>query len=332
MARPGHSGPARAGPGMCRVVLPYTPERVTQTDLAEIGGRLAALAPALELHPFAVSDPPAWLRSPPPVATVSLALNVVSVGRLLDRVPGPRFLGSWISKPAQLRRLDAAGVRVPRTAFLSPGLAVTRDRFGAFVLVKTTAPGSSRGRGIELVATDRFEAERRRLLERHAREIALGMPPLVQSYVPTGPRPTHVRVLCMGGRPILMYRTTAPSPFDAETSGTREPGAVTSNASDRRARRLDHCAETAAFGARAAAVFPQVPVLGVDVLRSSVTGRLYVLETNMGNIAPLSAPICSGLRCDLGPQRMLDQFGAYDVIAEGIAGFARRAGIALSAR
>jgi hypothetical protein len=320
----GRAGPAQRAAAPARaVVLPYTAKRVSPTDLAEIGARLPALDPALRFLPFDVTEPPGWLAEPPALPCVTLCLNNAPAHALVERLPGPKWVPRPLGKIEQLRRLREAGLRLPPTALFRGDLAPDRRRFGEMLIVKPTGPGTSRARGIEVIPTAEFARHRARLAETHAEAIAAGMPPVVQRYVRTGRRPTHVRVLCAFGRPILTYRTTAPEPF--RPGRDRGAGAGTSNASDRRERRLEHDPRIAAFGARAARAFPETPVMGIDVIREAPGGGLYVLEANFGNIAPLSSPVCAGLRAELGAEAMLAQFSAYDVIAEGIAARAAEA-------
>lgn len=304
--------------GAAVVALPHSPERVTAADIAAIGCRLRALDPGIALRAVAGGTRPGWVDRPP-ARTLAVSLNVVPVGDALDGWPGPRFLARPVPKLAQLRALDRVGVALPVTATLTARTPVTEELFGPFVMVKTTALGTERAKGIELVRTAVFERHRERLLARYAAEAAQGFFPVVQAHVPTGPRPTHMRVLTCFGRAILMYRTTARAPFDPGRMGETAGGEATSNAGRDRERRLEMDPEMQALGEAAARAFPDTPVVGVDVVRSETDGRLVVLEANMGNIAPLSAPICGALREDLGARAVLDQFGAYDVIALEIA-------------
>lgn len=311
-------------PDPINVYLPYLRKRVTEQDLRILAGKIAILAPEITLHGIDVENPPPWLLAPPLRKSFTFTLNVTRAAKLMADVPGPKYIARGISKPKQLKRLEKAGVRVPATAPFSEALAPDPDRFSPYIFVKTTAPGSSRARGIVFLRTEEFPARAAEIAAQFAEDIAAGHIPLVQAHVPTGLHPTHVRVLTFFGHPLMVYRTTAPAPFDPEKLADTAEGAATSNASDRRDRRLEDDPEITAFGAHAAAAaFPETPVMGMDILRHVETGELYCIEANVGNTAPLSAPVTGSLRDDLGTEAMLAQFSAYDVIAEEVVRRAR---------
>src|SRR6478752_3189314 len=70
--------------------------------------------------------------------------------------------------------------------------------------------------------------------------------------------------------------------------------------------------EIVALGERAHEAFPECPVLGVDIIRESQTGRLYVLEVNPhGAVWHLSSPLAR----KMDPKHVRDlytQFNALD--------------------
>ncbi|WGH78503.1 ATP-grasp domain-containing protein [Jannaschia ovalis] len=298
------------------IILPYSAKRVTRTDLDEIGARIARRAPLVSFQPFDVAFPPAWLEGPFRAPVVTVTLNVTGAKRLLKRVPGPKYVAANPTKLALLKHLAASGLPVPVSAPLTESFTPDPAQFGPYLTVKTMAPGTSRAKGIVSLKTADFAGQRAKLLKTYAEEIAAGHRPIVQRYVPTGKRPTHVRVSCVFGRAVVSFRTTAPKPFDPESMRGIVGGVSTSNAAATRSRTLEAEAEVVELGERAAKAFPDIPVIATDIIRASDTGQLFCLEANVGNLAALSAPICDELRADLGGQALLDQFGAYDVIAE----------------
>ena len=70
------------------------------------------------------------------------------------------------------------------------------------------------------------------------------------------------------------------------------------------------------MGERAHEAFPECPVLGVDIIRESQTGRLYVLEVNPhGAVWHLSSPLSR----KMDPNHVRDlyaQFNALDRAAD----------------
>jgi hypothetical protein len=81
---------------------------------------------------------------------------------------------------------------------------------------------------------------------------------------------------------------------------------------------LNYDPEILAFGASTAAAFPDVPVLGVDVIRDAATGLLYALEVNAGG---LTWHTSSNLGIALQRDRRIDlvaQFGAREIVADAL--------------
>lgn len=298
------------------IVMPYSAKRVTRSDCDEIAARIARRAPLVAFQPFDVAKPPAWLSGPFRQPVVTVTLNVTGAGPMLTRVPGPKYVATNSSKLALLKHLAKVGLPVPVSALLTESFTPDPEQFGPYLTVKTMAPGTSRARGIVSLKTEEFPRLRARLLQDYAEEIAAGHRPIVQRYVATGRRPTHVRVSSIFGRPVMAFRTTAPKPFNPAKMRGITGGVATSNAAATRSRKLEAEADVLALGERAANAFPEIPVIATDIIRDAETGQLFCLEANVGNLAALSAPICRELRADLGTQAMLDQFGAYDVIAE----------------
>jgi hypothetical protein len=110
---------------------------------------------------------------------------------------------------------------------------------------------------------------------------------LVQEFVYTGAWPVSYRVNTLFGRVLYSLVLTAnqarqalmgPEDFDAR-GDDRKSVSIVSNARDSTAA---FCTDDdiIAFGERAARAFPDVPLLGVDVLKSALTGQLLVTEVN----------------------------------------------------
>jgi hypothetical protein len=83
-----------------------------------------------------------------------------------------------------------------------------------------------------------------------------------------------------------------------------------------RVRSICNDAEVIACGERAHEAFPECPVLGVDIIRESQSGRLYVLEVNPhGCVWHLSSPLSR----KIDPSHVRDlytQFNALDRAAD----------------
>jgi hypothetical protein len=203
---------------------------------------------------------------------------VFSPLRLIGYVPrgGTIYAGRPMSKFEELGRLIGAGLPVPRMTELTPTLVLSPDLWGEFVIVKPER--SFRGQGVRLVRTERLHSLYRDLTVNGRQRM------IVQSYVENldaEGRQYEVRVLTMFCRPLfaLLRRATRPRrPLAAiaEDAAAR----ITINREDGSQRELIADTDILAFATRVASALPELPVLGLDILRDRRTGALHVLETN----------------------------------------------------
>jgi glutathione synthase/RimK-type ligase-like ATP-grasp enzyme len=148
---------------------------------------------------------------------------------------------------------------------------------------------------------------------------------LAQKFIDTGTHPAKYRMLVLFGRPLYCEEQAsraASPPVDPDSSGPLD-GFVTSGASTAatagtRRTRVCYDADVLELAPRTAAVFAEVPVLALDILREAVTGRLYVLETNpIGYTWHLSSRLGKIAQQRLGIDRYA-QFDALSVAADAL--------------
>jgi hypothetical protein len=142
---------------------------------------------------------------------------------------------------------------------------------------------------------------------------------IAQEFIYTGSQPESIRVLTFLGRPVIAVRyhsnpqpNSLPSRFAFKGAGGHHIVAF-----DKDARlSLVNEPEVLELASRAHAVFPNVPTLGVGIVRSAETGAYYVLETNpqSGNWS-LTNPDTGRIAQNSGID-LYAQFGALDVVAE----------------
>ena len=297
------------------VILPYTRERTTPQDIAQITTHLARQDKDVRLAAFHHRSPPVVLADAVPGRTITVTLSNNGPTEIFEVLPGPKFFAPMRSKTNLLRDLQEAGIALPLSAPFDPDTPPDPDLFGPYTAIKTMRSGTSRGEGIHVFPTRRFSTLKDNLLKLYADDLRRGRPPMLQQYVPTGPNPCHTRVCTFLGAPLLCYQTVAPQPFRPETLSGIAGGEVTSNASAHRRRHLTSDEGMVHFAQNIARLYPQTSVLSIDMIRCSETGKLYCVEVNLGNLCVLSAPICSGLNAALGPDALHAQFGTYETIA-----------------
>jgi hypothetical protein len=189
---------------------------------------------------------------------------------------GAVLQGSQQTKVDELRALERAGVPVPRWKPLTRDAVPDVSDLGPYVVMKPE--GAGRGADVRIVRADKV-----RWLEPITKMAAGTRRWIVQEFVHTGPWPVSQRVLSLCGTPLYAFR--------AEGDRSRAPLRHASDFSDGVGRnivashmgcsfRFCHDADVLELATRAHAAFPDVPLLGVDILRDAASGKLYVVEVN----------------------------------------------------
>ncbi|MGI9590478.1 MAG: ATP-grasp domain-containing protein [Myxococcota bacterium] len=196
---------------------------------------------------------------------------------------GRVFQGEVLGKANELRALDAHGIPVPRWALLTEHERPDLSDFGTYVVVKPDMAG--RGADVKLYRRDRV-----RWKPREARRGAWSGNDdrIVQEFIYTDPWPISYRVVTLFGHAILCLRL--------QTSRERAPlrerygftpewskghGSIVSNGQGCDIT-LEIDRDVIEFAEKAHAAFPEIPLLGTDVVREEPSGQLYVLEVNSG--------------------------------------------------
>ena len=205
----------------------------------------------------------------------SLAFSPV---RIADSLRGGTiYCGRFLGKDVQLRRLSDIGILTPKSAIFSSMRAYDPAEWGEYVIVKPNNANS--GSGVKLVRTIDLEARRQELTVDVSDQLR------VEAYIDHSEDgyPTEYRVMSMFGRVLYCARNRW---------GTRRPpladiandpfGIIASNgaAMGGHVREVCNDPEIIALGERAHRAFPECPVIGVDIVKDTASGRHYVLETN----------------------------------------------------
>jgi hypothetical protein len=251
--------------------------------------------------------------------TLSIELDRV---RPVRPVRGKVLRHVTISKLEELRRLDAAGIPVPRWTEIVPETRLDPAEWGPYVITKPS--NGLRGAYVRVRKT-------RGVRHREAHEFEEGhlgreAPMIAQEFIFTGPMPVSHRILMFLGRPVVAIRyegrVQRPLTGRFEFSATGGHSIVATAKGARVSMIFDP--DIIDLARRVHAVFPDVPVLGVDVIRDAETGQLYVLECNPSGAAwLLSTRGGKRMEAEFGFD-LRSQFGAAEVIAEASAEAALR--------
>jgi hypothetical protein len=204
---------------------------------------------------------------------------VFSPVRLFEFAPrgGALYRGYILGKDVQLRRLSSIGILTPKTAALSPLRSFDPQEWGEYVVVKPN--NLNAGAGIKLVRTVELSARCEELIASTADQL------IVEPYIDHCEEgyPTEYRVLTLFGRALYCARNRWGDLRPPLAEIAANPlGIIASNNTTMggRVRSVCNDPEIIALGERAHRAFPECPVLGVDIVRESQSGRLYVLEVN----------------------------------------------------
>ena len=244
---------------------------------------------------------------------------------------GRVYHGQAIGKLEQLAKLAALGIPVPRTTLLTPSLLLDPAEWGTHIIVKPTCSRSSRGTAFSVVPTGRV----RFLGPAHYPDGHPGReaPLMVQQFIVTGAHANHYRVNTLFGAALycMLNFSTQALPDLSEIADEYRTTAIATNSQDPSQRRFELVADRDVIdlAAKCRAAFPDVPLMGVDIVRDHKSGQLYVLELNCtSNTWHISsnyfAPYRKGA---IAKENLIAQFGAWDVAAAALIARTRREAI-----
>jgi hypothetical protein len=143
---------------------------------------------------------------------------------------------------------------------------------------------------------------------------------LVQKFIKTGENSSFYRVLIFLDEILLSYRPelNTPYPDTLDLKKLLDTSISPVGRSDRKIH-LEINEEVNALAKLAASSFPDNPLWGVDIIRDQQTGKLYVLEVNLGgNTWGFSNAPGQKLRSMVGIKNMVLQYNAWDRAAEAL--------------
>ena len=310
------------------LVLVQTPNLQARSDFETVKAKLADRAPDIEVF-IVNNDARQSVTRRQAAERPTLVFSPVAL-RQFAPLRGKVYAGRQHTKMEEIRKMVAAGVQVPEAVMIEPETQLDPATWGPFTVVKPNI--GKQGRGVRLMRTGDV---------RWVDPVSLpkgnphhGVPLLAQKFVDTGAHATSYRVLTVFGRPVYsaVSRSTnarrlgidqlaAGQSEEPIASNLDEPVASNNSA---RGFELDFQADIIACAGEAVRAFPDVPVLGIDVIRELATGRLWVLEVNASGLTwHISSNYGIGLQRKYGVD-LNSQFGALDIIADALVDVTRR--------
>ena len=297
------------------------PKKGAFDDFREAAQRIERAAPDIRTKVFSTTT----VNLPTMLGTLILPRSAISIE--MDRVKliaprGKRIRHGSIPKEKQLASLAAAGISVPRWTMIGPDTTLDPKEWGPYVVVKPSR--SSKGAFVRIQKTGRVRYKAPS--EYPADHPIHNGPMLAQQFVYTGPWPTAVKVLTYFGRPLAALRHTGRIELPPLNAPDAFAGAAGSSiVASALGGTMELCNEedVVDLAHRVAALWPDHPSFGIDIVRDVRTRQLYVLELNPGGnswfLTGTGGEAAKGAGLDL-----YAQFGAIDAIAEASIAVARR--------
>jgi len=223
---------------------------------------------------------------------------------------GKVLTGHLLSKSDEYRRLESIGIPVPPWRLMTPSHTPELGDLGRYIVTKPDYGG--RGADVRIRRSSRARWSKPDSPAWFASRTGV----IAQQFIYTGRWAISYRVATLFGRAIYSWR--------AEASHERTPLDDVNNfagisiVSSRKgcSFALNDDAEIIALAERAHAAFPDIPLLGVDIVRDAHTGRLFVLEVNAtGDVWHFSSTIGRSIQQVSGID-LTAQFGGLRRAAE----------------
>ena len=283
----------------------------TVEDLEEVAAVARAHNP--RVRACVLKDRPHRLRRLELAARPSLFFASVK-HRRFSPVRGRVFDGTLITKAEECSRMEAGGIRIPRTALLTEHEMPDLSDFGSHVVVKPSI--GRRGAAVKIKRTIRVRWKPSAV---ESAVIQGNSDILVQEFIYTGPWPISYRVHTMFGEALVCLRIEASHergqipPAEESGSGKTDSnrfGGANNIVASSKGCSISLCEdeELIEIAERTHTLFPDCAQLGVDLIREVPSGDVYVLEVNCrGGTWSLSS---SRMEETCG-SRLSDQRGAF---------------------
>jgi len=246
------------------------------SDWTGVKDRIVRRAPEIETRivDSSLSDKTrTWQRSRP-----SLVFSASGKGSY-EPDGGTIHISSQIPEEHQYKRLTAAGVAAPKTIELKLGMVLRPDVWGEYVISKPI--GDRDANDLRLVRTEDVAPRYAAITNTVSTRV------LIKRYIHSVDRrgfPFEYRVLTMMGTVLYAARIrgTERRPPLAEFAKDYRGIPSSDTVRVRRRRTLAVDEDVLQLARSAAVVFPESACLGIDILRESTTGELFVIEVNSG--------------------------------------------------
>ena len=269
---------AKGGNRKCNLVI-IPRGRGYLRDLTDFN-RMATYVKELNpnIRPFVLRDERSDVRFVQPFWRPTMVFSPEILNRFRC-LRGKTFQGRSLAKSEECRALEQHGIPVPNWALLTPEQRPDLSEFGPYVVVKPEYGFQGADVRIKRKGRVRWTAPRTKVAARSKNW-------LVQDFIYTGKWPVSYRVLVLFGKALYSWRTEADNsrrpllePYGFK--GGAEGGGLSIVSSAIGCRfTLNNDPDIISLAEKAQQAFPDIPLLGVDIIRDQTTGDLFVIEVN----------------------------------------------------
>lgn len=228
------------------------------------------------------------------IALPTLVVSLVPLARYRP-LRGRFFHGQALSKSQEYKLLEAAGFSVPRWQLLEKGQTPDLSGYGNYVVTKPNR--GKRGALVKIKKRERVGVAKEHKPNQHQGRYAQEIDPesemLAQQFIYTGEWPVCYRVTSFFGHVLSALKIEASHERQPIESAENFSGVSSIVASSRGCSEvLSYDEEIIRYGEAAHAAFPDIPLLGFDIVREVPSGKLYIMEANaVGYVWHFSSPM-----------------------------------------
>jgi len=187
-------------------------------------------------------------------------------------IRGHRFCGAKMTKSQQYVKMEEHGLDTLQWQMIKPNERYEPSDWGPYVIVKPDE------------GTMGIDVKIRKTIRVHYEKDCATSPHLIQRFLYTGKQPESYRALTLFGEILYLQKSTNTAcgnplndPTRADEMGGHNP--VATAVKGRCQLVVDE--EIIAYAKQIAqTAFSEIPVLGQDIVRDHITGKLYCLEVN----------------------------------------------------
>jgi hypothetical protein len=186
---------------------------------------------------------------------------------------GKCFHGERMAKSEQYRALEKNGLETLPWQTILPGQRYNPAEWGTYVIVKPDI--GKMGKDVKIRKASRVQYEK---------DCPDNTPHLIQKFLHTGKQPESYRALTFFGETLYLQKSINTAcgsllndPSRSDEIGGHNPVATAAKGKAELVYDQDVMDYAKQIAHRA---FPDIPVLGQDIVRDPITGKLYCLEVN----------------------------------------------------